>query len=234
MGEMLPLFPLGAVLYPGMLHAAAPEGRYRQLVWDPLAAGPEPRRFSVIAIRSGPRDRRRRRCARCTRSAAPRPLRQAGRRDEGRFDIVIRSAPSGSGCSGGSTRRGRTCRGRSSAARPAGSAADPAADHGLRRAATGPGGVPRVPGRADRMGRRYRAGSSSRLTSRQSCCPLIVAAASRSSTCATPAALPGESDTVRRFSTAERAWPAIGGRHAAHHRLAAGSGTPRNTPYNLD
>jgi uncharacterized protein len=53
MGEKLPLFPLGAVLYPGMLmplHIF--EERYRQLVKD-LLARPEPRRFGVIAIRRG-------------------------------------------------------------------------------------------------------------------------------------------------------------------------------------
>ena len=53
MGEMLPLFPLGAVLYPRMLlplHIF--EERYRQLVRD-LLDGPEPRRFGVIAIRKG-------------------------------------------------------------------------------------------------------------------------------------------------------------------------------------
>jgi hypothetical protein len=53
MGEMLPLFPLGAVLYPGMLlplHIF--EERYRQLVRD-LLDGPEPRRLGVIAIRKG-------------------------------------------------------------------------------------------------------------------------------------------------------------------------------------
>jgi uncharacterized protein len=53
MGEMLPLFPLGAVLYPGMLlplHIF--EERYRRLVRD-LLDGPEPRRFGVIAIRKG-------------------------------------------------------------------------------------------------------------------------------------------------------------------------------------
>ena len=50
---MLPLFPLGAVLYPGMLlplHIF--EERYRQLVRD-LLDGPDPRRFGVIAIRKG-------------------------------------------------------------------------------------------------------------------------------------------------------------------------------------
>jgi uncharacterized protein len=53
MGEKLPLFPLGTVLFPGLLlplHIF--EERYRQLVGD-LLAGPEPRRFGVIAIRKG-------------------------------------------------------------------------------------------------------------------------------------------------------------------------------------
>src|SRR5207344_2018500 len=53
MSEMLPLFPLGAVLYPGMLlplHIF--EERYRQLVHE-LLDGPEPRRFGVIAIQKG-------------------------------------------------------------------------------------------------------------------------------------------------------------------------------------
>src|SRR5216684_677688 len=49
----LPLFPLGTVLYPGLLlplHIF--EERYRQLVHD-LMAEPEPRCFGVIAIREG-------------------------------------------------------------------------------------------------------------------------------------------------------------------------------------
>jgi Lon protease-like protein len=53
MSEMLPLFPLSTVLFPGMrlpLHVF--EERYRALVAE-LLAGPEPRRFGVIAIRSG-------------------------------------------------------------------------------------------------------------------------------------------------------------------------------------
>jgi Lon protease-like protein len=53
MSEMLPLFPLGAVLYPGMvlpLHVF--EDRYRELVRY-LLDGPEPRQFGVIAIRKG-------------------------------------------------------------------------------------------------------------------------------------------------------------------------------------
>jgi Lon protease-like protein len=53
MTELLPLFPLGTVLYPGMvlpLHIF--EDRYRQLVRDLLRL-PEPREFGVIAIREG-------------------------------------------------------------------------------------------------------------------------------------------------------------------------------------
>jgi uncharacterized protein len=53
MTELLPLFPLGTVLYPGMvlpLHIF--EDRYRRLVED-LLGRPEPREFGVIAIREG-------------------------------------------------------------------------------------------------------------------------------------------------------------------------------------
>jgi Lon protease-like protein len=53
MGQMLPLFPLGTVLYPGLLlplHVF--EQRYRQLVRD-LLERPEPRSFGVVAIRKG-------------------------------------------------------------------------------------------------------------------------------------------------------------------------------------
>ena len=53
MSELLPLFPLSTVLFPGMrlpLHIF--EERYRLLVTD-LQAQPEPRRFGVIAIRKG-------------------------------------------------------------------------------------------------------------------------------------------------------------------------------------
>ena len=49
----MPLFPLSTVLFPGMrlpLHIF--EERYQTLVAD-LLAGPEPRRFGVIAIRAG-------------------------------------------------------------------------------------------------------------------------------------------------------------------------------------
>jgi uncharacterized protein len=53
MSMRLPLFPLGSVLFPGLvlpLHIFEP--RYRQLVAD-LLAGSEPRQFGVIAIRRG-------------------------------------------------------------------------------------------------------------------------------------------------------------------------------------
>jgi uncharacterized protein len=53
MSQLLPLFPLSTVLFPGMrlpLHIF--EERYRLLVAD-LQAQPEPRRFGVIAIRQG-------------------------------------------------------------------------------------------------------------------------------------------------------------------------------------
>lgn len=53
MTETLPLFPLGTVLYPGLvLPLNIFEQRYRQLMRD-LLDGPEPRRFGVIAIRQG-------------------------------------------------------------------------------------------------------------------------------------------------------------------------------------
>jgi Lon protease-like protein len=53
MSETLPLFPLGTVLFPGLLlplHIF--EDRYRELVRD-LLDQPEPRQFGVIAIRQG-------------------------------------------------------------------------------------------------------------------------------------------------------------------------------------
>ena len=53
MSETLPLFPLGTVLYPGLLLPLNIfEERYRELVRD-LLDGPEPRQFGVIAIRKG-------------------------------------------------------------------------------------------------------------------------------------------------------------------------------------
>ena len=87
MGVMLPLFPLGAVLYPGMLlplHIF--EERYRQLVRD-LLDGPEPRRFGVIAIRKG-RETGIDGVHSLYEIGCTATLRRVDGHDDGRFDIV--------------------------------------------------------------------------------------------------------------------------------------------------
>jgi Lon protease-like protein len=87
MSEMLPLFPLGAVLYPGMLlplHIF--EERYRQLVRD-LLAGAELRRFGVVAIRKG-RETGIDGVDSLYEVGCTATLRRVDRRDDGRFDIV--------------------------------------------------------------------------------------------------------------------------------------------------
>jgi uncharacterized protein len=53
LSELLPLFPLGTVLFPGMvLPLNVFEERYRQMVRD-LLDRPEPRELGVVAIRKG-------------------------------------------------------------------------------------------------------------------------------------------------------------------------------------
>ena len=87
MGEMLPLFPLGAVLYPGMLlplHIF--EERYRQLIRD-LLDGTEGRRFGVIAIRKG-RETGIDGVHSLYKVGCTAALRRVDRHDDGRFDIV--------------------------------------------------------------------------------------------------------------------------------------------------
>ena len=87
MGEILPLFPLGAVLYPGMLmplHIF--EERYRQLVRD-LLDGAEPRRFGVIAIRKG-RETGIDGVHSLYEIGCAATLRRVDRHEDGRFDIV--------------------------------------------------------------------------------------------------------------------------------------------------
>jgi uncharacterized protein len=87
MGEMLPLFPLGAVLYPGMLlplHIF--EERYRQLIRD-LLDGAEARRFGVIAIRKG-RETGIDGVHSLYKVGCTAALRRVDRHDDGRFDIV--------------------------------------------------------------------------------------------------------------------------------------------------
>jgi uncharacterized protein len=88
MSETMPLFPLGTVLYPGLvlpLHIF--EDRYRQLVRD-LQAGPEPRLFGVIAIRRGSETGIDGVSALheigCTAG-----LRRVKQHDDGRFDVVV-------------------------------------------------------------------------------------------------------------------------------------------------
>jgi len=87
--ERLPLFPLGTVLFPGLvlpLHIFEP--RYRTLVAD-LVALPEsaPRRFGVVAIRAGREvgadGVRALHAVGCTAE-----LRQVQRHEDGRYDIV--------------------------------------------------------------------------------------------------------------------------------------------------
>lgn len=89
MTHRLPLFPLGTVLYPGlMLPLHIFEERYRALVRD-LVALPEdtPRRFGVVAIRQGHETgvdgARALHDVGCTAE-----LRQVESYDDGRFDIV--------------------------------------------------------------------------------------------------------------------------------------------------
>jgi Lon protease-like protein len=87
MGETLPLFPLGTVLYPGLLlplHVF--EERYRQLVRD-LLAGPEPRRFGVIAIREG-RETGAGGILALHDIGCTATLRQISQLDDGRYDLV--------------------------------------------------------------------------------------------------------------------------------------------------
>jgi uncharacterized protein len=87
MSETLPLFPLGTVLFPGLLlplHIF--EDRYRQLVRD-LVGGPEPRRFGVIAIRHG-RETGVDGIQALYEVGCTATLRQVKELDDGRYDIV--------------------------------------------------------------------------------------------------------------------------------------------------
>jgi len=87
MAEMLPLFPLGAVLYPGMvlpLHIF--EERYRQLVRD-LLERPQPRQFGVIAIRKG-RETGIDGVHSLYRTGCTAAVRRVDRFEDGRFNLV--------------------------------------------------------------------------------------------------------------------------------------------------
>src|SRR5215467_13930281 len=87
MSTRLPLFPLGSVLFPGLvlpLHIFEP--RYRQLVED-LLAGPEPRQFGVIAIRRG-RETGVDGVSALYETGCTAVLRQVERVEDGKFDLV--------------------------------------------------------------------------------------------------------------------------------------------------
>jgi uncharacterized protein len=87
MDELLPLFPLGTVLFPGMvlpLHVF--EDRYRQLVRH-LLGQPEPRRFGVIAIRQG-RETGVDGITSLYEIGCVAELREATEHDDGRFSLV--------------------------------------------------------------------------------------------------------------------------------------------------
>jgi Lon protease-like protein len=87
MSETLPLFPLGTVLYPGLvlpLHIF--EERYRQLVRD-LLAGPEPQHFGVIAIREG-RETGVGGISALHEVGCTATLRQVEEYEDGRFDLI--------------------------------------------------------------------------------------------------------------------------------------------------
>lgn len=83
----MPLFPLGTVLYPGLvlpLHIF--EERYRQMVTD-LLAGPEPQRFGVVAIRRG-RETGVDGVSALFEVGCTATVREVKRHDDGRFDLV--------------------------------------------------------------------------------------------------------------------------------------------------
>ncbi len=83
----MPLFPLGTVLYPGLLlplHIF--EDRYRQLVRD-LLDGSGPRRFGVIAIRKG-RETGAQSVSALYEIGCTATLRRVTEYEDGRFDLV--------------------------------------------------------------------------------------------------------------------------------------------------
>jgi uncharacterized protein len=87
MTERIPLFPLGTVLYPGLLlplHIF--EDRYRQLVRE-LLDGPEPKQFGVIAIRKG-RETGIDGVDGLYEVGCTAALRQVEQHEDGRFDLV--------------------------------------------------------------------------------------------------------------------------------------------------
>jgi uncharacterized protein len=88
----LPLFPLGSVLYPGLLmplHIF--EDRYRELVADLLALPEDAREFGIVAIREG-RETGVDGITALYEVGCTARLRQVEAYDDGRFDIVTTGA----------------------------------------------------------------------------------------------------------------------------------------------
>jgi Lon protease-like protein len=88
----LPLFPLGSVLFPGLLmplHIF--EDRYRELVSDLLALPEEAREFGIVAIREG-RETGVDGITALYEVGCTARLRQVEAYDDGRFDIVTTGA----------------------------------------------------------------------------------------------------------------------------------------------
>jgi uncharacterized protein len=87
MSTTLPLFPLGTVLFPGLvLPLRIFEDRYRQLVSD-LLASPEPREFGVIAIKRG-RETGVDGVSALYETGCTATVRRFERHPDGRFDLV--------------------------------------------------------------------------------------------------------------------------------------------------
>ena len=94
MSERLPLFPLGTVLFPGLvlpLHIF--EDRYRALVRHLTSQSPEPGDFGVVAIRAAGSvstngDRGRRRSITFYEIGCTAEVRQVTEHPDGRFDLV--------------------------------------------------------------------------------------------------------------------------------------------------
>jgi uncharacterized protein len=87
MSETIPLFPLGTVLYPGLLlplHVF--EERYRQLVRD-LLESKELMRFGVVAIREG-RETGEDGVKALHEIGCTAMVRRVSERDDGRFDLI--------------------------------------------------------------------------------------------------------------------------------------------------
>lgn len=87
MTETLPLFPLGTVLFPGLvlpLHVF--EDRYRRLMHD-LRQGEDPARFGVIAIRTG-RETGADGIQALYQVGCAAEVREVTEHDDGRFDLV--------------------------------------------------------------------------------------------------------------------------------------------------